>query len=90
MATADGLALDAIAAAQALGLRVPGDLAVVGFGGTQAAVDSWPSLTTAGHSFADFGEVAVRTLAAVAEHGRHPDVVLSVELTIGTSCGCGG
>lgn len=88
MATADGLALDAIAAAHELGLRVPEDVAIVGFGGTKDAAGSWPSLTTAGHSFADFGEVAVQTLSEVAEHGRQPDVVLDVALQTRASCGC--
>jgi len=89
VATADGLALDALAAAQEIGLRVPGDLAVAGFGGTEPAAHSWPALTTIGRPFADFGRVGVETLKSVQRQAeRVPDRVLDVELTVRRSCGC--
>lgn len=88
VATADGLALDAIGAAHELGLRVPDDVAVVGFGNTASAAHSWPTLTTAGHSFDELGAVAVQTLARVREDGRQPDVELDVRLVRRRSCGC--
>lgn len=87
-ATGDGLALDVIGAAHELGLRVPDELAVVGFGGTTPAAHSWPTLTTAGHSFDELGTAAVETLSHVRAHGRQPDVELDVELIRRRSCGC--
>lgn len=89
VATADGLALDAMSAAQELGLRVPEDLAVVGFGATNPAAHSWPPLTTVGRAFDDIGRAAVTTLKAVRSHGRRqPDEVLDVHLIARRSCGC--
>ncbi|MEV6280671.1 LacI family DNA-binding transcriptional regulator [Nocardia sp. NPDC051832] len=88
-AAADGLALDVLAAAQESGLRVPDDLAVVGFGATQPAAHSWPPLTTVGRSFDDFGLAAVSTLEAVRAAGvRQPDHTLAVDLVRRRSCGC--
>ncbi|MEU8900462.1 LacI family DNA-binding transcriptional regulator [Nocardia sp. NPDC048505] len=88
-AAADGLALDVLAAAQESGLRVPDDLAVLGFGATEPAAHSWPPLTTIGRSFDDFGRVAVTTLKAVQDTGvRQPDRTLAVRLVPGRSCGC--
>ncbi|WP_194813563.1 LacI family DNA-binding transcriptional regulator [Nocardia sp. XZ_19_385] len=88
-AAADGLALDVLAAAQESGLRVPDDLAVVGFGATQPAAHSWPPLTTVGRSFDDFGRAAVSTLEAVrAADARQPDHTLTVQLIRRHSCGC--
>lgn len=89
VATADGLALDTLSVAQELGLRVPEDLAVVGCGGTSPAAHSWPPLTTIGHSFADFGQVALRALNSVRQHGEPvPNHVLDLDLIIRRTCGC--
>ncbi|PXX71611.1 LacI family transcriptional regulator [Nocardia tenerifensis] len=88
-AAADGLALDVLAAAQELGLRVPEDLAVVGFGATAPAAYSWPPLTTIGRSFDDFAQAAVTALQTVREKGsRQADQVLAVSLIPRRSCGC--
>ncbi|WP_405138709.1 LacI family DNA-binding transcriptional regulator [Nocardia sp. NBC_01388] len=88
-AAADGLALDVLAAAQEVGLRVPEDLAVVGFGATEPAAHSWPPLTTVGRSFDDLGRAAVSALKAVrAEGSRRPDQELAVSLIPRRSCGC--
>ncbi|MFC9897517.1 LacI family DNA-binding transcriptional regulator [Nocardia sp. NPDC127579] len=88
-AAADGLALDVLAAAQESGLRVPEDLAVIGFGATRPAAHSWPPLTTVGCSFDDFGRAAVETLrAARAAVELPPDRTLAVELIRRRSCGC--
>ncbi|WP_219416739.1 LacI family DNA-binding transcriptional regulator [Pseudonocardia nigra] len=90
MATADGLAVDVLSVAQELGLRVPGDLAVTGFGATAAAAHTWPPLSTAGHPLEDVGRAAVATLDAVRRDGAAvPDRVLDVELVLRRSCGCG-
>ncbi|WP_116203938.1 LacI family DNA-binding transcriptional regulator [Amycolatopsis circi] len=88
MATADGLALDTLTVAAELGLSVPKDLAVIGFGGTDAAAHSWPALSTAGHSFDDFADAAVSTLDKLRENTQPEDRILDVRLTARASCGC--
>lgn len=89
VATADGLAMDVINAAAELGLRVPQDLAVVGFGGTRAAEHSWPPLTTIAPSFSDMGSAAVSTLRQVREGAVSvQDRVLGVHLIARETCGC--
>lgn len=89
MATADGLGQDVLSVAQELGLRVPGDLAVFGFGRTSAAAHTWPGLSTAGHPIPAFGRAAVETLHTVQATGqRAADVVLDVDLVRRASCGC--
>lgn len=89
VATTDGLALDVLSAAQELGLAVPGDVAVTGFGLTTATMRSWPPITTAGHPFDDFGAIAVATLhSAQQQEERLPDRILDVTLHVRSSCGC--
>lgn len=88
MATADGLAVDLLSVAQEVGLRVPDDLAVIGFGGTERAAHTWPGLSTVGHPFDDFAEEAVAALRA-AQAGEPRRVrVLEVDLVLRGSCGC--
>ncbi|WP_028921598.1 LacI family DNA-binding transcriptional regulator [Pseudonocardia acaciae] len=89
MATADGLALDVLSVAQELGLRVPEELAVMGFGATAPSAHSWPPLSTAGLPFDDIGTAAVATLNAVRRTGRRQrDRVLDVRRVPRRSCGC--
>lgn len=90
MATADGLAVDVLSVAHELGIRVPGELAVMGFGATAPGAHTWPPLSTAGHPLEDMGRAAVATLDAVRRTGAAvPDRVLQVELVLRRSCGCG-
>lgn len=86
---ADGLALDALNAAAELGLRVPDDLAVIGFGGTQPAAHSWPPLATIAPPFADLASTALSALHQVRSDGAPvPDRVVEVSLAPRHSCGC--
>jgi LacI family transcriptional regulator len=55
-------ALGVMEAARRVGLRVPGDLSVVGFDDTLLAAVSSPALTTVRQPFEQMGEVAVRIL----------------------------
>jgi LacI family transcriptional regulator len=90
MATADGLAVDVLTVAQELGIRVPGDLAVMGFGATAAGAHTWPPLSSAGHALDEMGRIAVAALAAVRRGDAPvPDRVLDVGLVLRRSCGCG-
>ncbi|WGW11394.1 LacI family DNA-binding transcriptional regulator [Saxibacter everestensis] len=83
VAAADGLAIDVLTVAHELGLRVPTDLAVVGFGATAPAAHSWPTLTTIGRSFDDLATAAVSSL--LTSRDSH---VLDVHLIPRASCGC--
>jgi LacI family transcriptional regulator len=89
MATTDGLALDVLSVAAELALRVPDDLAVLGFGGISAGAHSWPPLTTLGHSFAAFGAAALDTLKVSGRPDQARARVLEVALIRRRSCGCG-
>jgi LacI family transcriptional regulator len=61
-ATSDDLAAAAVAAAQRLGLDVPGDLTVTGFGDGMLATTIWPALTTVRLPGAEMARAAVRSL----------------------------
>lgn len=58
----DTMALGAYRAAQELGLRIPGDLAVVGYDDIAPAAVMQPPLTTVRTSFYDFGAMATELL----------------------------
>ncbi|MHA6625720.1 LacI family DNA-binding transcriptional regulator [Pseudonocardia sichuanensis] len=89
VATADGLAVDVLSVAQELGIRVPDDLAVTGFGATAAGAHTWPPLSTVGHPLEDVGRAAVATLAALRRGAEPvPDRVLDVAFVARRSCGC--
>jgi len=62
----DAMALGAIHAAQDLGLKVPGDLSVVGFDDLPLAAASRPALTTVRQPLQEMGELAVQMLVALA------------------------
>jgi LacI family transcriptional regulator len=64
----DDMAAAALTAAHSLGLKVPGDLSVVGFDDTAIASTVWPSLTTIRQPIADMARDAVDL--AIKEIGR--------------------
>jgi LacI family transcriptional regulator len=78
----DLMALGAIEAARAYGLRVPADLAVAGFDDIDAASLVRPSLTTVGHSAAEMGAKAAGLLLGRMSGGDGPsaDVEIGFEL----------
>ena len=63
-ASNDFMALGVLAAAQRLGLTVPGDLSIAGFDDSNAASLVWPSLTTVRQPMDEMARVAVETLIA--------------------------
>ncbi|RKT55780.1 LacI family DNA-binding transcriptional regulator [Saccharothrix australiensis] len=89
-ATTDEQALVTIRTATSLGLRVPDDLAVVGFDGVrEARLGSFPLTTVR----LPFEELAVRAFDALDETfygggGPGATVVLDGTLSIGVTCGC--
>ncbi|GAA4529280.1 LacI family DNA-binding transcriptional regulator [Amycolatopsis samaneae] len=88
-ATTDEQALVTIRTATSLGLRVPGDLAVVGFDGVrEARLGSFP-LTTVSLPLADLADRAFDVLdETLAGGGPAAPVVLEGTLSLGVTCGC--
>lgn len=66
----DSLALGALAAAHESGLRVPGDLSVVGFDDIRSGRSSSPPLTTISQSHRDKGRIAASMLFAMLRGER--------------------
>jgi DNA-binding LacI/PurR family transcriptional regulator len=69
LAMSDAIAIGAMRAARGLGLRVPGDLSVVGFDDIDLAAHVDPPLTTVHQPIRQKGADAVRLLLAEVEQG---------------------
>lgn len=85
----DLMAIGALRALHEAGVRVPDEMAVVGFDGIELAAFTTPALTTVAHSREDLGHVAVETLIALLE-GDSPveaECVLPCQLIVRESCG---
>ncbi len=80
----DTIAIGAIEAIQKAGLRVPDDIAVVGFDDLDVALKSNPPLTTIRHSVQRVGEVAAQLLIDIIEGKVQPPhhIVLPTELVV--------
>jgi LacI family transcriptional regulator, galactose operon repressor len=90
LAANDEMAIGALDAALERGLRVPEDLAVIGFDDIQMAALTRPSLSTIRQPMQLLGEAAVRLLF---ERLQNPDApshheLLETQLVIRQSCGC--
>lgn len=85
----DAMALGAMQAAQEAGLRVPDDIAFVGFDDFPAASNASPPLTTIRQPVEQTGSIAVRTLIDIIDTGSSiaRSTILPVELIIRGSCG---
>jgi LacI family transcriptional regulator len=85
----DLMAVGALKAIREAGLRVPDDIALVGYDDVELARYTDPPLTTVRQPIAELGRVAVRLLLRQLEEGaRDPQrVILPTELVIRTSCG---
>ena len=91
----DEMALGALTALRAAGLRVPGDVAVTGFDDIAAARHVRPALTTVRQPIRALGERSVGLLLDRIAGSDGPGqparvAVLPVEPVIRHSCGCGG
>jgi LacI family transcriptional regulator len=86
---ADMMAIGAIRTAQAAGLDVPRDLAVVGFDDIQIAPLLNPALTTIRQDKIGLGVAAARALIAQIDNPEvtPPVLTLPVELVVRASCG---
>lgn len=81
----DPMAVGALRALREQGLRVPDDVAVVGFDGLPNARVTDPQLTTVVQPVMEVGRTAVQLLRGQHEGGDV--VILPTELRIGDSCG---
>jgi DNA-binding LacI/PurR family transcriptional regulator len=73
-----------LAACEQLGMRVPGDLAIVGFDGIPTRIKPERTLTTIRAPWVDVAAQAVDYLLALLEGGdMQPETVLPVELVVG-------
>ncbi len=68
----DSMAIGVLSAAAARGLRVPEDVAVVGFDDAAPAAYAHPPLTTVRQPFFEMGQRAAEVLVALAEAPRPP------------------
>ncbi len=85
----DDMAFGAFDALRAHGLRVPEDVALVGFDDVEAAEHLETPLTTVRQSFADAARAATATLLAIIRGEEVPDVVqIPTRLVLRRSCGC--
>ena len=85
----DEIALGAICAAEALGLRVPDDVAITGWDDVMAARHSRPGLTTVRQPMRELGSMAARWLheRLTTDQPAPRHEVLPTELVIRASCG---
>ncbi len=89
IAASDVIAIGALGAAHALGLRVPEDVSVAGFDNAPNGAFSVPPLTTLKYPGAGLGRMAARSVLRQLEDGVKPPVrkVLPLELLERKSCG---
>ncbi|HEY4977128.1 MAG TPA: substrate-binding domain-containing protein [Gaiellaceae bacterium] len=87
--SSDMMALGAIRAAHAAGLRVPEDIAVVGFDDASFASMMEPALTTVRQDKAGLGAAACEALMRIIDESSvvPPVVILSADLMVRESCG---
>jgi LacI family transcriptional regulator len=89
----DNMAVGALGAAFELGLRVPEDVAIVGFDDIDLAGAEAIQLTTVSQHIYEMGEKAVSLLLRQIEAGGQAEpseVILDPTLVIRRSCGCRG
>jgi DNA-binding LacI/PurR family transcriptional regulator len=87
----DQMAIGALRAARERGIRVPDDLAIVGFDGLEEGAQSSPSLTTVAQPLRELGELGVAELLEAIDGRARPDrprvTVLGTRLVIRESTG---
>jgi LacI family transcriptional regulator len=84
-ASSDLQAVGLLRAAHELGLRVPEDLAVVAYDGTEESEYSWPPLTCARQRV---GEIAAHAVRVIVDREKASHRVFDVDLVLRRSCGC--
>ena len=89
----DLVAIGVLRALYEAGVRVPQDMAIVGFHGLELGQYTTPALTTVGHARAQLGEMGANLLVELIANNTSAELageqVLPVELIIRESCGGG-
>ncbi len=89
VAANDSMALGALEVLQARGIRVPDDVALVGFDDVDASKYTAPALTTVRNPFYTLGAEATEMLLAQIDGRDVPEcTVLPLDLIVRQSCGC--
>ena len=89
VAAADEIALGALQALIEKGLRVPSDVALVGFDDIPESAVTMPPLTTVSQPMYDLGKKAVEMLVGLVRGNKKlPMAVLDASIKIRRSCGC--
>jgi LacI family transcriptional regulator, galactose operon repressor len=90
-AASDIMAIGAMRAAREAGLRIPADIAFVGFDDLPIATLSDVQLTTVRQPVVQFGAKAVEVLLDLIDNGIEPPrhILMETELVIRESCGAG-
>ncbi|SDR61859.1 transcriptional regulator, LacI family [Rhizobiales bacterium GAS191] len=85
----DQMAIGCLHALSALGMRVPQDVAIVGFDGTELGAFSIPELTTIDHPRRELGRLAAQAMLDLLEGRGDPTGIptLPVRLVVRRSCG---
>jgi LacI family transcriptional regulator len=78
----DQMALGALQTARKRGLRIPEDLAIVGFDGIPEAAYFWPPLTTVSQPLYDVGCESVAELTRMIKVGRQGDTAVEPKTTL--------
>lgn len=84
----DEAAIGVIRALKQHGIRVPHDVAVVGFDDEHRAADIDPPLTTVHVPFEEVGEEAANVLIDLIENGNVTSSLVPTSVVIRNSCGC--
>jgi len=89
VAASDMMAVGAIVAIEEAGLRVPEDIAVVGYDDSPFAAAMWPALTTVRQDALGLGMAAADSVLAMLDNADDPPpaVIFPTELVIRESCG---
>ncbi|QGP92334.1 Catabolite control protein A [Neomoorella glycerini] len=87
----DRMALGILEAAGQLGLKVPGDLAVIGYDGLEIGELSFIGLSTVSQPRYEMGYLSLELLANMIEGQETPgrQVILPVQMTVRRTCGGG-
>ena len=86
LAASDQIAIGMLAAFTRAGTRVPDDVAIVSFDGTDVADFVWPRLTTAVQPLEEMADAAVRALLRPEDGRGHR--AFTTTLRVRESCGC--
>ena len=88
MCAADIIAVGVLQQLKEAGVRVPEDVAVVGFDNIQLAAFTTPGLTTVQQNTAQAGEKLVENLLLAIDGHPTDDHLLPTTLVVRQSCGC--